>query len=156
MTCWTFNPARVPSPLAFWTRRQAHETAVHRYDAEAATGRPLCPGRHGFRGRRHRRTAARLPRPFPQPDLLRVPQVRTADGDAAWCGCRRSRPSPNSAPFPVRRPNSSAQPTSCTWRCGTGYGAEGDRRRGTGRHVADPVRNLTAGPTAGASRPASG
>lgn len=32
--CATFMPA--PSPLAFWARRQAHETAVHRYDAEAA------------------------------------------------------------------------------------------------------------------------
>jgi uncharacterized protein (TIGR03083 family) len=34
--CWTFLPA--PSPLAFWARRQAHETAVHRVDAELAAG----------------------------------------------------------------------------------------------------------------------
>jgi uncharacterized protein (TIGR03083 family) len=34
--CWHFLPA--PSPLAFWARRQAHETAVHRFDAEAARG----------------------------------------------------------------------------------------------------------------------
>ncbi len=32
----TFLPA--PSPLAMWARRQAHETAVHRFDAEDATG----------------------------------------------------------------------------------------------------------------------
>lgn len=32
----TFLPA--PSPRAFWARRQAHETAVHRADAEAAAG----------------------------------------------------------------------------------------------------------------------
>ncbi|MEU6660246.1 maleylpyruvate isomerase family mycothiol-dependent enzyme [Streptomyces sp. NPDC046821] len=32
--CWTFLPA--PSPLAFWARRQAHETTVHRVDAEFA------------------------------------------------------------------------------------------------------------------------
>ena len=32
--CATFMPA--PSPLAFWARRQAHETAVHRYDAQSA------------------------------------------------------------------------------------------------------------------------
>jgi uncharacterized protein (TIGR03083 family) len=32
--CWHFLPA--PSPLAFWARRQAHETAVHRLDAESA------------------------------------------------------------------------------------------------------------------------
>jgi uncharacterized protein (TIGR03083 family) len=36
LVCWTFLPA--PSPLAFWTRRQAHETAIHRADAEAALG----------------------------------------------------------------------------------------------------------------------
>ncbi|MDA8303024.1 MAG: maleylpyruvate isomerase family mycothiol-dependent enzyme [Actinomycetota bacterium] len=34
LRCWTFLPA--PSPLAFWARRQAHETAVHRADAELA------------------------------------------------------------------------------------------------------------------------
>jgi uncharacterized protein (TIGR03083 family) len=27
-----------PSPLAFWARRQAHETAIHRVDAEIAAG----------------------------------------------------------------------------------------------------------------------
>jgi uncharacterized protein (TIGR03083 family) len=31
--CWTFLPA--PSPLAFWARRQAHETGIHRADAES-------------------------------------------------------------------------------------------------------------------------
>ena len=34
--CATFMPA--PSPLAFWARRQAHETAIHRADAERAAG----------------------------------------------------------------------------------------------------------------------
>ncbi|MDT0610518.1 maleylpyruvate isomerase family mycothiol-dependent enzyme [Streptomyces lancefieldiae] len=34
--CWHFLPA--PSPLAFWARRQAHETTVHRIDAESAGG----------------------------------------------------------------------------------------------------------------------
>ena len=34
--CWHFLPA--PSPLAFWARRQAHETTVHRLDAESAAG----------------------------------------------------------------------------------------------------------------------
>jgi uncharacterized protein (TIGR03083 family) len=34
--CATFMAA--PSPLAFWARRQAHETAIHRADAESATG----------------------------------------------------------------------------------------------------------------------
>ena len=35
--CWTFLPA--PSPVAFWARRQAHETGIHRADAESPTGR---------------------------------------------------------------------------------------------------------------------
>jgi uncharacterized protein (TIGR03083 family) len=35
--CWTFLPAR--SPLAFWARRQAHETGIHRADAESPSGR---------------------------------------------------------------------------------------------------------------------
>jgi len=34
--CWSFLPA--PSPLAFWARRQAHETAIHRIDAQSAAG----------------------------------------------------------------------------------------------------------------------
>jgi uncharacterized protein (TIGR03083 family) len=34
VACWTFLDS--PSPLTFWSRRQAHETAIHRVDAEAA------------------------------------------------------------------------------------------------------------------------
>jgi uncharacterized protein (TIGR03083 family) len=36
LQCWSFLPA--PSPLAFWARRQAHETAIHRVDSESAGG----------------------------------------------------------------------------------------------------------------------
>jgi uncharacterized protein (TIGR03083 family) len=36
VACWYFLAA--PSPLAFWARRQAHETAVHRVDAQGAVG----------------------------------------------------------------------------------------------------------------------
>jgi uncharacterized protein (TIGR03083 family) len=36
LACFAFLPA--PSPLAFWARRQALETAVHRADADAASG----------------------------------------------------------------------------------------------------------------------
>lgn len=36
LACFTF--LRAPSPLAMWARRQAHETAVHRVDAERAAG----------------------------------------------------------------------------------------------------------------------
>ncbi|MEU4201385.1 maleylpyruvate isomerase family mycothiol-dependent enzyme [Streptomyces sp. NPDC039022] len=46
LSCWTFLPA--PSPLAFWTRRQAHETAVHRADAEAALGAGITPSAPAF------------------------------------------------------------------------------------------------------------
>ena len=36
LECAAFLPA--PSALAFWARRQAHETAIHRADAESASG----------------------------------------------------------------------------------------------------------------------
>lgn len=36
LDCVTFLPA--DSPLHFWARRQAHETAIHRVDAEGAAG----------------------------------------------------------------------------------------------------------------------
>lgn len=36
LVCFTFLAA--PSPLAMWSRRQAHETTVHRVDAELAAG----------------------------------------------------------------------------------------------------------------------
>jgi uncharacterized protein (TIGR03083 family) len=36
LRCATFMDA--PSPLAFWARRQAHETAIHRADADSALG----------------------------------------------------------------------------------------------------------------------
>jgi len=37
LDCWTFL-ADAASPRRFWARRQAHETAMHRVDAEAALG----------------------------------------------------------------------------------------------------------------------
>ncbi|MFD0527606.1 maleylpyruvate isomerase family mycothiol-dependent enzyme [Kitasatospora arboriphila] len=41
LECWSFLPA--PSPLAFWARRQLHETTVHRVDAESAAGTAASP-----------------------------------------------------------------------------------------------------------------
>ncbi|MEU9119003.1 maleylpyruvate isomerase family mycothiol-dependent enzyme [Streptomyces sp. NPDC048506] len=41
LTAWSFWPAA--SPLEFWARRQAHETSVHRVDAQQATGAALTP-----------------------------------------------------------------------------------------------------------------
>ncbi len=45
LACWSFLPA--PSPLAFWARRQAHETAIHRGDAEQCFA-ALTPFEPGF------------------------------------------------------------------------------------------------------------
>jgi uncharacterized protein (TIGR03083 family) len=36
LRCFAFLPA--PSHLAFWARRQAHETAIHRADAQLSAG----------------------------------------------------------------------------------------------------------------------
>jgi uncharacterized protein (TIGR03083 family) len=84
--CATFMPA--PSPLAFWTRRQAHETAIHHADAELAAGAaPEYPAGFaadgidelimGFGQRRKYQ-----PQPGPAPaGLLRVIAADTSD---AW------------------------------------------------------------------------
>jgi uncharacterized protein (TIGR03083 family) len=83
--CWAFLPAA--SPVDFWTRRQAHETAVHRVDAEAARGggiSPLDPDfaadgidelLAGFHARSRSRVRAEQPRTL---------RVRPSDTDAAW------------------------------------------------------------------------
>jgi hypothetical protein len=46
MTCWTFLEA--PSPLAFWARRQAHETAIHRVDVQQAAAGAGAAGEPAF------------------------------------------------------------------------------------------------------------
>ncbi|NGN67748.1 maleylpyruvate isomerase family mycothiol-dependent enzyme [Streptomyces sp. A7024] len=83
--CWAFMPAA--SPLTFWARRQAHETAVHRVDAESARGGELTPLDPdfaadgidelltGFHARPKSRVRAQRPR------ILRV---RPSDAAAAW------------------------------------------------------------------------
>ncbi|MFD4506884.1 maleylpyruvate isomerase family mycothiol-dependent enzyme [Streptomyces sp. NPDC058457] len=95
VTCWTFHPAPVPSPLAFWLRRQAHETTVHRYDAEAARGGPASPVGTDFavdgidellRGF-HARARSRVRSEHP-----RVLGVRTVDADGAWTVRLSARP----------------------------------------------------------------
>ncbi|NBE50455.1 maleylpyruvate isomerase family mycothiol-dependent enzyme [Streptomyces boluensis] len=86
LKCWTFLPA--PSPLAFWARRQAHETTVHRVDAESArpvTGHvAISPPfavdgidelLRGFHARRHSRVRTE------KPAVLRV---RTTDTGDVW------------------------------------------------------------------------
>jgi uncharacterized protein (TIGR03083 family) len=85
LECWAFLPA--PSPLAFWTRRQAHETAVHRFDAESARAGDATAVTPDFatdgidellRGF-HARSRSRVRTPEP-----RVLRVRTEDTDAVW------------------------------------------------------------------------
>ncbi|MGW2376728.1 maleylpyruvate isomerase family mycothiol-dependent enzyme [Kitasatospora sp. NPDC001683] len=85
LECWTFLPA--PSPLAFWARRQAHETAVHRFDADAAAGSPgpavdtalaadgIDELLRGFMTRGRAKVHS---------DGLRTVQVRTTDGPGSW------------------------------------------------------------------------
>ena len=93
--CWHFLPA--PSPLAFWARRQAHETTVHRVDAESARGGP--PGKispafavdgvdellRGFHARSRSRVRSEEPR---------VLRVRATDADDAVWTVRLSQEPP--------------------------------------------------------------
>jgi len=104
--CATFMPA--PSPLAFWTRRQAHETAIHRADAELAAGPADGPGPEypprfaadgidelimGFGQRRKYQPQSG---PASRAGLLRVIAADTGDawsiGDGADAGCMVSGP----------------------------------------------------------------
>ncbi|WP_406447806.1 maleylpyruvate isomerase family mycothiol-dependent enzyme [Streptomyces sp. NBC_00876] len=83
--CWTFFAA--PSSLAFWSRRQAHETTIHRVDAESARGGPLSPvaSAHaldgvdellrGFHARPKSRVRTEVPRTL---------RVRATDAAAVW------------------------------------------------------------------------
>lgn len=85
LECWTFMPA--PSPLAFWARRQAHETTVHRVDAESALGGPLSPvgqalaldGIDELLTRFHARPKSRV-----RTDVPCTLRIRATDADAAW------------------------------------------------------------------------
>jgi uncharacterized protein (TIGR03083 family) len=83
--CWTFMAA--PSPLAFWARRQAHESSIHRVDAELAaelTPEVVTPSfgadgldelLAGFFARRQG---------DPRADPPRSLSVRCTDVDAGW------------------------------------------------------------------------
>lgn len=89
LECWTFLPA--PSPRAFWARRQAHETAIHRVDAERAAGGSVTPVAvafaadgvdeliMGFLGRHKRRLSAEQ-RARRGPSV----QVRATDTTGEW------------------------------------------------------------------------
>ncbi|MFE3600373.1 maleylpyruvate isomerase family mycothiol-dependent enzyme [Streptomyces sp. NPDC059142] len=85
LRCWSFFPA--PSPLAFWARRQAHETAVHRADAESALGGDFSPVDAAFAAdgidelltHFHARDRSRV-----RSDVPRVLRVRATDTGDVW------------------------------------------------------------------------
>ncbi|MCX5379867.1 maleylpyruvate isomerase family mycothiol-dependent enzyme [Streptomyces sp. NBC_00091] len=87
VVCWTFLPTAPPSALAFWARRQAHETTVHRFDAEAARGvafSPVAPefaedGVDELLSGFHARPSSRVRTEEP-----RVLRIRAADTGAVW------------------------------------------------------------------------
>jgi uncharacterized protein (TIGR03083 family) len=84
LECWHFFDA--PTPVAFWARRQTHETAIHRADAQSASG-PVSPYPpelaadgideilFGFAARK-----GRYPHAEPPPRLL----LRATDVDHEW------------------------------------------------------------------------
>jgi uncharacterized protein (TIGR03083 family) len=85
LQCWTFLPA--PSPRAMWARRQAHETAMHRVDAELAAGLPLSPWSPAFAADGiDELLSLFVPRRSTglQADPPVTLVVRCADVDAAW------------------------------------------------------------------------
>ena len=86
LECATFMAA--PSALAFWARRQAHETAIHRADAESAAGAtPEYPAEFAADGIDElimgfgRRRKYQPRRPGTEGGLLRVLAADTGD---AW------------------------------------------------------------------------
>ncbi|MFB8027170.1 maleylpyruvate isomerase family mycothiol-dependent enzyme [Streptomyces sp. NPDC056465] len=85
LECWTVFPA--PSSLAFWARRQAHETRIHRVDAESARGGPLttvspphaADGIDELLAGFHARSRSRV-----RTDPPRTLRVRAVDTDSVW------------------------------------------------------------------------
>lgn len=83
LECRTFLPA--PSPLAMWARRQAHETAVHRFDAENAIGAASHFDPEFSADGVDELLAAFAPRASRFPvDEARTMLVRTTDTDDLW------------------------------------------------------------------------
>jgi uncharacterized protein (TIGR03083 family) len=84
LECWAF--LRAPSPKAFWARRQLHETAIHRVDAELASGSVSeVPVDHAVDGIDELLTGF-LPRRSSRlrPETPATIAVQPTDADAAW------------------------------------------------------------------------
>ena len=126
LQCWTFLAA--PSPRAMWARRQAHETAVHRVDAQLAAGTPVTRCAPAFAAdgidellvlfvpRRSSKLRADPPATL---------AVRCTDVDASWQlrmdpdGVTTMTARHEQAPTPAPPARSAGRPTISTWRCGT-------------------------------------
>ncbi|MEU3458887.1 maleylpyruvate isomerase family mycothiol-dependent enzyme [Streptomyces sp. NPDC006733] len=83
LRCWHFFGA--PSSLEFWARRQAHETAVHRVDAEAALSTAPSPVTTAFAADGVDELLAGFhtrPRSRVRTELPRTLHVRAADAPA--------------------------------------------------------------------------
>lgn len=108
LECWAFLPG-APPPLTFWARRQAHETAVHRVDAESARGGELSPLGAAFAadGIEELLTGFHArPRSRVRTGRARTLRVRPSDTDAVWT----VRLSPDAPP---RTERSAAGPVDC-------------------------------------------
>ncbi|MFD9503757.1 maleylpyruvate isomerase family mycothiol-dependent enzyme [Streptomyces sp. NPDC060035] len=109
LECWTFLPA--PSPLAFWARRQAHETRIHRVDAESARGGAMTPvaARYAVDGIDELLTGFHArPRSRVRSDIPRTLRVRALDADAVWTVRLSAEP-----PQTVRGAAADAEPSDC-------------------------------------------
>ena len=84
LECWAF--LRAASPLEFWSRRQLHETTIHRVDAELASGSVSgIAAEHATDGIDELLTGF-LPRRSSRlkPEVPRTIAVQATDADAAW------------------------------------------------------------------------
>jgi uncharacterized protein (TIGR03083 family) len=84
LDCWAF--LRAASPFEFWSRRQLHETTIHRVDAELASGAVGDIGvDHAVDGIDELLTAF-VPRRSSKlkPDTTRTIGVQPTDAGAAW------------------------------------------------------------------------
>jgi uncharacterized protein (TIGR03083 family) len=80
---WTWAPS---GTVGFWQRRQAHETAVHRVDAEQARG-PAAPVPRDFAVDGIDEWLALLPHRFGAPPIIgngETVHLHCTDGDGEW------------------------------------------------------------------------
>ncbi|MFF4287308.1 maleylpyruvate isomerase family mycothiol-dependent enzyme [Streptomyces sp. NPDC001633] len=125
LTAWTILPT--DSPLAFWARRQAHETSVHRVDAQQAAAASLTPLPSAFAADGVDELLAglhSLERSKLRTDIPRTVRVRATDVPGAdWtvhlsdAPPRTIRTTPVPAPTPgtpVDQPPADVKPADCT------------------------------------------